>query len=127
MKKATEVIINKNGTIVNHQMPGMTCPVTRYEPTAATNPIIAARPLSFSAVSLNIIVTSEDTEKEFASDSVGKETRDDTHHRPATIVTLDAFHRGSKTLGVIVIDNHLRFFGPHVILTHFVSSNHCLL
>ena len=121
------VIVKQNGTIVNHQMPGMTCPVAKYEPTAATKPIIAARPLSFSAVSLNIIVTSEDTEKEFASDSVGKETRDDTHHRPATIVTLDAFHRGSKTLGVIVINNHLGFLCPHVILTHFVGGNHCLL
>ena len=116
------VIVKQNGTIVNHQMPGMTCPVAKYEPTAATKPIIAARPLSFSAVSLNIIVTSEDTEKEFASDSVGKETRDDAHHRPATIVTFDTFHRCSETFRMIIINHHLRLFGKHIHLPKFISS-----
>jgi len=38
-----------------YQMPGTTCPVMMYAPMAAMIPTIARRPLSFSAVSLNIV------------------------------------------------------------------------
>lgn len=37
-------------------MPGMTWPVVKYAPTAATKPTIARRPFSFSDDSLNPIV-----------------------------------------------------------------------
>ncbi len=84
-------------------------------------PIIAARPLSFSAFSLNIIDTSEDAEEEFTSDSIGKETRNDSHHCPATIVGLCELLGRFKTLTVVGFYYHLRLASEDVLLPQLVS------
>ena len=48
----TEMIIFSI-VLTYQKTPGMICPVVRYAPTAATNPIIAARALRISASGVN--------------------------------------------------------------------------
>jgi len=67
---------------------------------------------------------SEDSEKQFASGEVRDSTEDDAHHCPATIVHLGHLHRGTQTLAVVLLVDHLGLFCPHVVLTKFVGGNH---
>ena len=105
-----------------HQIPGRTCPVVKYAPTAATNPIIAARPFSFSAFSLNIVITSEDAKKEIASDGVRNKPRDDTHHCPATIVGLCELLRGFQSFAIVRLYNHLGLSSKEIVLPKLIRS-----
>ena len=51
---ARSAIVRGEGSrYLYHQTPGMTCPVVKYAPTAATKPIIARRALRISASGVN--------------------------------------------------------------------------
>ncbi len=72
--------------------------------------------------------SSEDAEEELTSSSIRDETRDDTHHCPATVIGLCILLWGLKTLTIVTFDNHLGFFGKHILLPILISGyGHCLV
>ena len=71
--------------------------------------------------------SSEDTEEEFTSDCIGDESRDDTHHSPATIVGLCVLLGRLQTLAVVLFYNHLGFFSKEILLPELISRYSHLL
>ena len=66
---------------------------------------------------------SEDAEKELASDCIRDETRDNTHHCPASIIHFTLLHWREETLTVIVLHNHLGFFSEQVVLSVLICGD----
>ena len=70
--------------------------------------------------------SSEDAEEKLTSDCIGKESRNNPHHCPTTVVTLDVLLGRIKTLTVVVFDYHLGFFSEQIVLPQFVCCyGHC--
>jgi hypothetical protein len=74
-----------------------------------------------------LLQSSEDTEEEVASEGIGDETRNDSHHSPTTIIGLSILLWGFKTLTVVGFYYHLGFFGEQILLTKFVRRYSHLL
>jgi len=70
-----------------------------------------------------ICQVSEDTEEQFARDSIGSESHDDTHHRPATIIHFTLLHGREQTFTVVLFYYHRRFFGKHILLAELVGGD----
>ena len=66
---------------------------------------------------------SEDAKKELASDGIREESRDDSHHCPASIIHLTILHGGEETLTVVVLHYHLGFFGKQIVLPELICCN----
>lgn len=58
--------------------------------------------------------SSEDTEEEVASDSVGDKSRYDTHHGPTSVILLDVFLRRVESLTIVVLYYHPGLFCKNV-------------
>ena len=66
---------------------------------------------------------SEDAEKELACDGIREEPRDNTHHRPASIVHFTLLHGREETLAVVVLHYHLGFFSEQVVLSVLICGD----
>jgi hypothetical protein len=74
-----------------------------------------------------VLQSSEDAEEEVTSEGIGDETRNDSHHCPASIIGLCVLLRRFKTLTVVGFYYHLGFFGEQILLTKFVRRYSHLL
>ena len=67
--------------------------------------------------------SSENAEEKFTCDSIREESRDHSHHCPASVIHFTVLHGGEETFTVVVFHHHLGFFGKQIVLTELVCCD----